>query len=655
MQNFIIQENSRGLPLLPEDEKKRAINNSVKDTVVPTTLKTVLKWIRPKDSSKSYCDFLFNDVLVNESSKVRESWLKKWNRYTECKLSKDSNGSVNLDQSQCKNSDSNYKLDQKDCQNYDSQLLVQILICLLEHSDISDNSKKSVIETLGKALNTIRNGVAHDPDKAATSPTPPADFNDALKQLVETAGDVCRCPQEEILSVTNFMNEEIERIKKSFNASDSPSLRVAQTEHLLATSGRQALSNLQHKMNLTKSPMPLCEELLAIELIFHHFKLARGNEIFSLKELFPVFATTKTPGKIFIIEGAAGAGKTTLLNQIAFDFLSPSDNEEFKHIKKFQSLMFIRGNDRSVSSLAGLLKRMYGTVLDRTTIDHVKEAILKLKILILVDGLDELNEVSGPLLEEVLRHFKTSQSVTLLATSRSHAVVDFQNKARSEGILCERCSIREISTLDDQKEFINKYQMGMQDYVDPNIEETFCEMEENLRGHFVRPIELALYCVLAVRSETRAANLTSLSKIMRETCKLYRSTCMKKLTDDKVNNPLFVRSVVLGLLFKSSLKCLVENELYLSMNRYEALCNDSLQTLKSSVNVTGLLSCILYPGELIGDQEERVFNFSHKHQAEYFAALAITSELEKKGDLMVGEVVNSVAGEKISDDDLERK
>ena len=148
---------------LPEEEKNRAINNQVQDKVVPKALKTVLKWLHPKDPNITYCDFLFNEILQGKCNSVRHSWFNKWKMYTQCKLLKATN---TLDQTECQFADSKYKLDQKDTQNYDSQLLVQIIFCLKEHSENSslweDIISKSVIEGRGRALNIIRNGVSHN-------------------------------------------------------------------------------------------------------------------------------------------------------------------------------------------------------------------------------------------------------------------------------------------------------------------------------------------------------------------------------------------------------------------------------------------------------------------------------------------------------------
>ncbi|KAK8386560.1 hypothetical protein O3P69_010890 [Scylla paramamosain] len=131
--------------------------------------------------------------------------------------------------------------------------------------------------------------------------------------------------------------------------------------------------------------------------------------------------------QILLVEGIAGSGKTTFVTLVTGEWLKDSKDRIVTGLDYYDLLLRIQCRERKITSLNCLLKNEVPDVfLKFRTL--ILPLIKNCKILILVDGLDESNEDSEKLIDDILTQMKTVKGCTLMFTSRPEGVTSFKNK-----------------------------------------------------------------------------------------------------------------------------------------------------------------------------------------------------------------------------------
>ncbi|KAF2344241.1 NACHT nucleoside triphosphatase, partial [Trinorchestia longiramus] len=99
--------------------------------------------------------------------------------------------------------------------------------------------------------------------------------------------------------------------------------------------------------------------------------------------------------------GVAGAGKSTLLENIALQFVKPKITTS-AHLQDFDLLVYIHCRDHTTKTLSQVLTQQFREVRSNLGEDMVLEALLKLRVLFLIDGYDEYSHTMT-VLQEVIK------------------------------------------------------------------------------------------------------------------------------------------------------------------------------------------------------------------------------------------------------------
>lgn len=127
--------------------------------------------------------------------------------------------------------------------------------------------------------------------------------------------------------------------------------------------------------------------------------------------------------QILLLEGLAGSGKTTLVKLITEEWIQGGQGN-MRGLDDYDLLLWVQCRDHSMNSYQDLLDRLIPDVSAKYRM--VLPRIMKLcKVLIIVDGLDELNDHSSSLVKSLLYEFQNSIYTTFICTSRPEKVEIF--------------------------------------------------------------------------------------------------------------------------------------------------------------------------------------------------------------------------------------
>ncbi|XP_069162544.1 uncharacterized protein [Procambarus clarkii] len=128
--------------------------------------------------------------------------------------------------------------------------------------------------------------------------------------------------------------------------------------------------------------------------------------------------------KILLLEGLAGSGKTTLVSMVTRDWIKEGQGK-IKGLDNYDLMLWVQCRDSTLLSYQDLLDRLMPDV--SLKFRSLLPRVLKLcKLLIIVDGLDEINESSRKLMNSLLHEFKNSSNTAFMCTSRPEKLEMFK-------------------------------------------------------------------------------------------------------------------------------------------------------------------------------------------------------------------------------------
>ncbi|KAK7058738.1 hypothetical protein SK128_009494 [Halocaridina rubra] len=153
-----------------------------------------------------------------------------------------------------------------------------------------------------------------------------------------------------------------------------------------------------------------------------------------------------------LIEGPPGSGKSTLTKKIISDFLK--ENEGKNALQQYHLLFFENGRTGGIHSLKSLMEVTLRNTCAKTQIDPMVHLSF-LKILIIIDGLDEIDNSVVMFLKDIFKLMSISSSIHILITTRPEKTKFLYGIIPGTIEICH-LQLHGIS-LDRRTEFILKY------------------------------------------------------------------------------------------------------------------------------------------------------------------------------------------------------
>lgn len=327
--------------------------------------------------------------------------------------------------------------------------------------------------------------------------------------------------------------------------------------------------------------------------------------------------------QILLITGSAGCGKSTLMKM----FLSEWDStgNSVKGLDHYKVLLFVDCRNVGVTQLCKLACSQMPKTSMKMSEKEMLYCILNLPVLIIFDGLDEMNNNADNLFQEVL-NIQTNDNVTIIATIRTERYEEFSCRIPDD---LQRIIFRLKGVAAGSREsLVTKLHKKLEDQgMDGGDTEGLLlylrTRKSSLKALWNLPFNLVLVTYLwaenseFVRTITTPVELYSKinEQIKNRICERLAHSDGSSLTVDERINAFFS-----GLCWEA-LKGIRKNSTTLSKRALERLNNLSKST---SLHLDEMLGSFLQLDPL-GE-----FSFFHKAQQEFFASWYIFATVSNK-------------------------
>ena len=334
-------------------------------------------------------------------------------------------------------------------------------------------------------------------------------------------------------------------------------------------------------------------------------------------------ALNKGEDVMTLVEGNPGIGKTTFCLKLAYDWANQNTATTFT-FPKFELVLLLKCRDIDGGIMDAIIEQLLPKDINKNIkeklLDFLKDIHNQEKILIILDGLDELPEKSKHHVDELL-HRRILPFCYVLATSRQERGIDARKKFVFDILLQI-----EGFTESDAFEYIRKHFKSVGPEHSLKGERLIEEIKENTLLHALQnnPLNLLLLCVIYQDYEGKLpSSRTELYQIIVR-CLLRRYCAkhnLKLCEDDRDLDKQFKKELL--ALGKLAWKCL--------LNDRHSFREDELKELErrnDKLVARGL--GLLYKEESLKKlNPQHEYYFLHKTFQEHLAALYIVHKLRR--------------------------
>lgn len=229
--------------------------------------------------------------------------------------------------------------------------------------------------------------------------------------------------------------------------------------------------------------------------------------------------------QVLLVEGIAGSGKTTFVTLVTGEWLKASQDRIIAGLEDYDLLLRVQCRERTITSLNCLLKNQVPEVFLKFR-DLILPLIKNCKILILVDGLDESNEDSEKLIDDILTQMKTVNGCTLMFTSRPEGFTSFKSKIPPD----YQVSCMEITGIPEAYRalFIRRYHEEIKSQIgDTENTEKLVENVQHVleKEHFRIPLNMVFLTWVYIHKPRAITTTTTQTQLYHITYQL----CLQKL------------------------------------------------------------------------------------------------------------------------------
>jgi len=347
---------------------------------------------------------------------------------------------------------------------------------------------------------------------------------------------------------------------------------------------------------------------------------AEGNEV----NVCDIFATLEKGEDVMtLVEGSPGIGKTTFCLKLAYDWANKNTATTFTFLN-FDFVLLLKCRDIDGDIMEAINEQLLPEDIEEKTrkkfLDFIKDIHNQERILIILDGLDELPQKSKHHVDKLLDR-RILPFCYVLATSRQEIGIEVRNKFAFDILLQI-----EGFTERDAFEYIRKHFQNVDPGQSSKGERLIEEIKENTLLHALRnnPLSLLLLCVIYEDYEGKLPSSRSALYQIVVRCLLRRYCAKHNLEahkDDKVLEKKFKKDIL--ALGKLAWKCLLTD-------RY-GFHEEKLTELESRNNklVARELGLLFKEESLKRLAPQHEYCFLHKTFQEYLAAAYIAHKLRR--------------------------
>lgn len=332
---------------------------------------------------------------------------------------------------------------------------------------------------------------------------------------------------------------------------------------------------------------------------------------------------------VHLVEGDPGSGKTTLLKFIMSDWKKQTN--VIRELSDYHLVLYFECHNPYKDSLADFLVSQMPLTSTRFHKSDLVRCLLGLKVLLLIDGLDELNSASKRFFKEIL-HLKKNSDISVLCTTRSEKLKEISRMIPND-LTINYFKLLGIPS-DKRGKFVELYheelkRRGMSAGNTNSIVQYVENASLQLNEFFVYPLNLVLLTYLWVTRPESINAVTSVTVLYAEVHSLMVEKLHRRLLDDPDIDYIPSEEIrgkceqFLDVLYQCSFATLSYNMIYLDqehVNRLLQVCSETglaVKHMMSSFLVVELTSS--------GEQYVERHRFPHKGIQEFYGAQYILS------------------------------
>ncbi|XP_042231214.1 uncharacterized protein LOC121872488 [Homarus americanus] len=272
-----------------------------------------------------------------------------------------------------------------------------------------------------KAVKDFRNEVLHG--ELAVSPEDyknKTELRKLLKDVYSEGKDVFNIDQDEVDNRVKTIDEGINYIRDNLL---DPEDIISYNNDIIEQSGKQELVELfGRRTNVNPvSFIAGTDFFLDIGTVFTRIqvKRERGTAAQDIPYEDILKLAIDKGKRIILIEGVAGVGKTTFLIKLLSDW--KADKSTIQGLTNFLLVFHVECRNQHIRSFSQLVQSQMPDTAKKCRGGDMIKCVQHFKVLVLVDGLDELNTASKALVQDVLCNY----NFTVVCTTRPERVDDF--------------------------------------------------------------------------------------------------------------------------------------------------------------------------------------------------------------------------------------
>lgn len=529
---------------------------------------------------------------------------------------------------------------------YDVSLLHKcIKIACVDVAPVEDNAWKAgdhtKLESLVTQVKDKRNNIFHNVKnmEKSTMFSEVEDLRTILLKTIQAAGLRFKRDAKEIDETVDIINHNINAIRdaKLVHQQDintyQKELLYEHLTNFLKENGSQELKKRIKKLAVL-NPFHFLDGsdyFLEVGKVFSKIEIEQGskgtkNEEIDYRDIFRLSESCESidssAGKdeavtLILLEGQAGYGKTTLFKFILSDWESSTNS--VKDLVSFDLVLPVMCRDSHVKNFCELVTSlMPETLRSFRNIDEFIACTYRLRILVVVDGLNEMTKESSKVFDDLLSRMKL-HDMTVLCTSRPETVKTYFYKKVPPELKKVHLKVRGMP-VELRGDFVQKYhdEMIKKSKSEKNtagLVEFINRTSSKLQHHFKSPLNLLLLTHLwsvypdIVDSVTTATELYSKVDMLRMEelrARLSTNSTELDLTNDckRFEKALFAEALI-------SISANDANLPEESKQRLKKVCSDleldfskvlfHFLVMKGTFTVTGRSEVITFPHQDIQD------------------------------------------------------
>ena len=465
-----------------------------------------------------------------------------------------------------------------------------------------------------REIKNIRNSVMHEPHGTALD----KNLVDKVEKIALKLLDIAGVKYGKVTDEINAAKDEAKKLISTIRNTDfTEEGKIHFYQQRLIYEG---LPKLREKTEYYKGCIsPYFEHVNRFCSLQLMYKEKDADKIISCEE---ILTQAKEKGeRILIIEGQSGSGKSYLMKELQADILRET-GKIFQGSDEFDTPLLFECRKRTCETIAKFATEEFPCLGATSTEEGLTEKILGgMKSLLLVDGVDEANEVSNKMLDNIIAYLKNNRDLLCIFTSRPFSAEEFRTKLKRQGFSdFQTLALEELISEEEQRKFLKSLCKKGED-ISSAYEDTNLDLES--------PVLLAIFSYLWLKNPESLKSCKSEKQIMRAWIDSGLEVAKQRLEQRNVIDFEDIAKNILESISLVSFSCLLKEQLEIKANEIKWLKREIKKEFTGiSVNMAPheIISCFFVDSS---DSKNSLLLFAHKSQQELLSSLYVAEHIKR--------------------------